>query len=72
MNDANLKPRVESRLGEQGYPLEFASASAFRKGGFRVFQGYHVEDANETRLELDVLAQDTLPMDTGSARVPAH
>jgi hypothetical protein len=69
MSDDDLKSRVEQWLGEQGYPLEFATAAAFRSGGFDVFQGYHVAKENGTRREVDVLAQATVPLERGFVRV---
>jgi hypothetical protein len=69
MSGDDLKSRVEQWLGEQGYPLEFATAAAFRAGGFDVFQGYHVAKEGGTRREVDVLAQATSPLERGFVRV---
>jgi hypothetical protein len=56
-NDSSFQNKVEEWLRKEGYPLEFATASAFRQAGFRVRQGEHVRnpDTGVVR-EIDVVA----------------
>jgi hypothetical protein len=57
----NLKEQIGRWLGEQGYPLEFATAATFKKSGFRVMQGFHVdEEDNDLPREVDVIAEINL------------
>src|SRR5690242_9702939 len=58
------KDQVEDWLNHEGYPLEFATATAFRAQGFRATQGYHVRDkATEKALEIDVVASHRRSID---------
>lgn len=53
----NLNDKLMSWLDEQGYPLEMATASLFRKHGFRAFQSdYYTDPESNTQREIDVLA----------------
>jgi hypothetical protein len=53
----DVRSRVAQWLSSEGYPTEFETAAAFRRHGFRVFQGYHVRDtADAAPREIDVLA----------------
>jgi hypothetical protein len=53
----SMERRLTEWLATEGYPLEFATAKAFRNTGFRVFQGYYTasEDDKPAR-EIDVVA----------------
>jgi hypothetical protein len=59
-----LEPRLLEWLATEGYPLEFATARAFRKAGFQVRQGYYTHPAGEEPArEIDVVAQMDLRRD---------
>lgn len=62
MTDASdLEKKVREWLDEQGYPLEFKSASVCQRNKFQVRQGYYVrEGGTESPREIDVLASRTL------------
>lgn len=52
-----LQEKVSRWLHEEGFPLEFATADAFRRAGFRVLQGEYTQpESGEPRRELDVVA----------------
>jgi hypothetical protein len=52
-----MERKLVEWLATEGYPLEFATAQAFRNNGFRVFQGYYTsaQDDKPAR-EIDVVA----------------
>ena len=53
----NLNDKLMNWLNEQGYPLEMATASLFRKCGFRAFQSdYSTDPESNTQRVIDVLA----------------
>ncbi len=65
---SDLKKRVEDWLGTQGYPLEFATAAAFRQHGFDVQQGTFARDPEEgISREIDILASMTERGDSSSS-----
>jgi hypothetical protein len=52
-----LQEKVSRWLHEEGFPLEFSTADAFRQAGFRVLQGEYTQpESDEPRRELDVVA----------------
>lgn len=54
----DLQGKIKKWLQQEGYPLEFATADAFRRAGFGVLQGeYTQQTKSEPRRELDVVAQ---------------
>ena len=56
----NLHSKVIEWLNREGYPIEFAAASIFRRYKFRVFQGYYVRDIDsDAAREIDILASKT-------------
>ncbi len=56
----NLRDRVLKWLGDEGYPLEFRTANAFRKNHFDVSQGMFVTDIESgIPREVDVVAHGT-------------
>lgn len=68
--DNNLKDKVAEWLASEGYPLEFLTASVFQKNGFRVEQGYYVQDIQSNALrEIDVLAEKTIDIGPSFLRV---
>lgn len=69
MADDDLRARIGTWLGEQGYPLEFATAACFSKAGFGVMQGYHIESDAEAPREIDVVAEINVRADEALARV---
>jgi hypothetical protein len=67
---SDLKKKVEDWLGTQGYPLEFATAAAFRQHGFDVQQGTFARDPEEgISREIDILASMTERGDSSVVRV---
>ena len=61
MAEDDVKEQIGRWLGEQGYPLEFATAATFKKSGFRVLQGFHVDEKdNDLPREVDVIAEINL------------
>ena len=66
----NLEVNLSRWLQQEGYPLEFAVASAFRSYGFRTRQGEYVGDgAASSPREVDVVAS----MDSqNKRRIPAR
>ncbi|HEV7775069.1 MAG TPA: hypothetical protein VGO48_17455 [Conexibacter sp.] len=53
----DLPEKVYAWLQDEGYPLEFATADAFRKAGFRVLQGEYTQPTRDApRREVDVVA----------------
>ncbi|MBL8263549.1 MAG: hypothetical protein JNM58_14085 [Xanthomonadaceae bacterium] len=59
MSDDSLVEKVGDWLNRQGYPLEFSTAAAFHRAGFRTHQGLYVDDSESTR-EIDVVATQDL------------
>lgn len=69
-NRDSLNEKVEQWVNTEGYPLEFRFARAFRRAGFRVFQGYYTHDPNSgTPREIDVYASIDLSKDDLLLRV---
>lgn len=59
-SEKDIKDKVSEWLSNEGYPLEFFSASTFHSSGFQVRQGYYVQDLqSDTPREIDVLAEMT-------------
>lgn len=53
----SLSSKVTDWLNQEGYPLEFKTASVFKKNSFNVWQGSYVRDEDEdTTREIDVVA----------------
>jgi hypothetical protein len=53
----DLQQKIHAWLQKEGYPLEFATADAFRRAGFSVLQGEYTQATEkEPRRELDVVA----------------
>jgi hypothetical protein len=62
--EGGLEPKLLEWLATEGYPLEFATARAFRRAGFTVRQGYYTHPAGEEPArEIDVVAQMDLRRD---------
>lgn len=55
----DLKAKLTAWLDTEGYPLEFRTASAFRRAGFQVRQGEYVRMDSEAVREVDVAAVKT-------------
>lgn len=69
-NIENLEQKVEKWINTEGYPLEFQTARAFRRAGFRVLQGYYTrDDPSGTPREIDVYASTDLLIDDLLLRV---
>ena len=58
--EKDVTDKVSEWLSNEGYPLEFFSASTFHSNGFQVRQGYYVQDLqSDSPREIDVLAEMT-------------
>jgi hypothetical protein len=63
-SDGDLQKKIQAWLRDEGYPLEFATADAFRQAGFSVLQGEYTQPTtDEPRREVDVVAQISHPGD---------
>lgn len=69
-NLENLEQKVEKWINAEGYPLEFRTARAFRRAGFRALQGYYTrDDSSGMPREIDVYASTDLLIDDFLLRV---
>src|SRR5215475_11683225 len=58
--ESNIETRILTWLSAEGYPLEFATAQAFRKANFHVRQGYYIQhQPGGPPREIDVVASIT-------------
>lgn len=58
--EKDIRDKVSEWLSNEGYPLEFFSASTFHSNGFYVRQGYYVQDLHsDSPREIDILAELT-------------
>jgi hypothetical protein len=66
----DLHAKVEDWLRTEGYPLEFATASAFRANGFNVLQAeYTRAEPRRPRREVDVVAHMSRRLNEATVRV---
>ncbi len=69
-SNPTLQQKVTQWLSQEGYPLEFFTATTFRRHGFRVWQGQYAEDSKTSTVrEIDVIACADREMAKGFLRV---
>jgi hypothetical protein len=65
-----LQQKVSQWLSQEGYPLEFFTATTFRKHGFGVWQGYYAEDTKTSAVrEIDIIAYVDRRLKDGFLRI---